>query len=451
MKENSVVFSRHGTSTLPRARARFLAQAIQLEETRHSDIIATAIYFSLLILFSAGVWAWSTDVNEVAISEGEVIPAGLIHNIQHLEGGVVEEINVRNGDKINKGDLLLRFSPHLLQLEKEQLLVRKAALDLEMERLHALFEEREPDFGPLSNDFPILANKQMIIYKGQLVSQESELNVIDRQIIQKENELKRQKNQAKSIIKEVKLLEEQVRIRKQLSKERIVSRTELISTQSRLAEIESERRTIQDGVFVAESALEEVKLRRLEKKASFIKELELESGEVASELAEVKQMLTRIEKKSHQLTLSAPITGIIKGLAVHNINAVVEGGQVILQLVPVDDEMFIEAKIPPEEIGRVHVDQEVDVKFDSYDSARYGSIKGKVSQLSASTYLDDDREPYYRAEIELTKNYVGDNKNKLKIIPGMTVKANIKTGSKTVLDYLMKPVSRGFSQAFTEE
>lgn len=451
MKENSVVFSRHGSSTLPRARARFLAQAIQLEETRHSEIIATAIYLSLIILFSAVVWAWSTNVNEVSISKGEVIPSGLIHNIQHFEGGIVEQIKVRNGDKINQGVLLLRFSPHLLQLEKEQLLVRKAAQDLEMERLHALFEGREPEFGKLAEHFPTLANKQMIIFKGQLVSQESELNVIDRQIIQKENELKRQKNQAKSIIKEVRLLEEQVRIRKQLSKEKIVSRTELISTQSRLAEIESERRTIQDGVFIAESALEEAKLRRLENKAIFIKELELKSGEVASELAEVKQMLTQIEKKSKQLSLYAPISGIIKGLTIHNINAIVKPGQIILQLVPVDDEMFIEAKISPEEIGRIHLNQEVDVKFDSYDSARYGSIKGKVSQLSASTYLDDDRKPYYRAEIELAKNHVGDNSHKLKIIPGMTVKVNIKTGSKTVLDYLMKPVSRGFNKAFTEE
>ena len=123
----------------------------------------------------------------------------------------------------------------------------------------------------------------------------------------------------------------------------------------------------------------------------------------------------------------------------------------ILQIVPIDDEMIIEAKIIPEEIGRIGLGQDVNVKFDSYDPARYGTVYGKVSQLSASTYLDDKQEPYYRAEITLEKNYVGNLSSKMKIIPGMTVQAEVKTGSKSILDYLMKPVSRGFNNAFTEE
>ncbi|MBE9526640.1 MAG: HlyD family type I secretion periplasmic adaptor subunit [Proteobacteria bacterium] len=451
MKENSLIFSRNGKNALPRARARFLAQAIQLEESNHSSTINLAIYFTLLLMLSAIIWAWSTDINEVAISRGEVIPAGLIHNIQHFEGGIVEEINVRNGTKISTGDLLIRFSPHLLELEREQLYVKKASLDLEMERLHALFENRAPDFSAFEKKFPILTKKQQIIFKGQKFTQETELKVIDKQISLKALELKRQKNQAKSIQRELKLLKEQVAIRQKLSKQKIVSRTELISSQSNLASSESEYRTIQDGVFIAESALEETQLRRLETSAQFTEELELKAGEVASQLAEVNQFLNKIDKKSLQLSIYAPITGIIKSLTVNNINEVVEPGQVILQIVPIDDEMIIEAKIIPEEIGRIGLGQDVNVKFDSYDPARYGTVNGKVSQLSASTYLDDRQEPYYRAEITLEKNYVGNVSSKMKIIPGMTVQAEVKTGSKSILDYLMKPVSRGFSNAFTEE
>ncbi len=450
MKENSLVFTRKGKNTLPRARARFLAQAIQLEESQHSSIVNYAIYITILFIMSSIFWAWSTNISEVAISRGEVIPAGLIHNIQHIEGGIVEKITVRNGAKTNKGDLLIRFSPHLLQLEKEQLVVRKASLDLEMERLHALFESREPDFSLFEEKYPILTRKQQIIYKGQKLSQETELNVIDKQIALKENELNRQKNQAVSIQRELHLLKEQVNIRRKLSREKIVSRTELLSSQSNLASSESEYRTIQDGIFVAQSALEEAQLRRLEANARVIKELELKSGDVASKLAEVNQMLIKIEKKSQHLSLYAPRTGIVKSLTVNNINEVVEPGQVILQIVPIDDEMIIEAKIIPDDIGRIHLAQEVNVKFDSFDPARYGTIKGTVSHISASTYLDDKQEPYYRAEIKLEKNYVGNYSN-MKIIPGMTVQADVITGSKSILDYLMKPVSRGFSSAFTEE
>lgn len=451
MKENSQVFIRKTNNTLPRARARFLAQAIQLEESNHSSTINIAIYSTLFLIIGAIFWAWSTTVTEVAISQGEVIPAGLIHNIQHLEGGIIKKINVRNGSKITKNNLIIQFSPHLLQLEREQLFVKKAALNLEMERLHALFEGREPNFYAFNEKYPILTKKQNIIFKGQKFSHESELNVIDKQINLKENELKRQKNQAKSIQRELKLLKEQVAIRKKLSREKIVSRTELISSQSNLASTESEYRTIQDGVFIAESALEEAHLHRLQISAQFIEELELQAGDVASQLAEINQILLKLDKKTLELSIYAPITGIVKGLTVNNINGVVEPGQVILQIVPTNDEMIIEAKILPQDIGKINVDQDVRVKFDSFDPARYGTINGTVLQLSASTYLDDQNEPYYRAEIKLEKNYVGNDSSKMKIIPGMTVQADIKTGSKTILEYLMKPVSRGFGNAFTEE
>jgi len=451
MKENSLVFTRKDNSSVPRARARFLAQAIQLEENSHSFTINTAIYFTLVLMLSAIIWAWSTNVSEVATSHGEVIPAGLIHNIQHFEGGIVQQINVHNGSKINQGELLIRFSPHLLLVEREQLDVKKASLDLEQERLHALFESREPDFSLFSEKFPILTKKQIIIYKGQKHTLESELKVIDKRISLKKHELERQKNQAKSIQRELKLLKEQVSIRQKLARQKIVSRTELISSQSNLASAESEYRTIQDGVFIAESALEEAQLLRLEATAQFLEELELKAGGVASQLAEVNQRLIEIDKKSLQLSIYAPISGIIKSLTVNNINEVVEPGQVILQIVPVDDEMIIEARIVPEDIGRINIGQQVNVKFDSYDPARYGTVKGQVSQISASTYLDEKQQPYYRAEISLEKNYVGNVSSKMKIIPGMLVQADVKTGSKSILDYLMKPVSRGFSNAFTEE
>lgn len=162
------------------------------------------------------------------------------------------------------------------------------------------------------------------------------------------------------------------------------------------------------------------------------------------------QSLVRLQDRVQRLQITAPVGGIVQGLTVTSINAVVEPGQVILRVVPVDDELIVESRISPRDIGHVHPGQQADVRFDSYDYARFGSISGTVRRISPSTYLDEHRNPYYRAEIRLSKYYLADQPAALRIIPGMTVQADIRTGSKSILDYLVKPISRGFATAFRE-
>ncbi len=450
MKQNSVIFSSRGNASLPRARARFLSQAIQLEEQGSAEYIKFAIYVSAAMMVATIIWAGVTQVSEVAMTQGEVIPAGLIYNVQHLEGGIASQIVVRNGDKVDKGDLLLRFAPSTFKSEYERSLIHKVSLQLEAERLQAILERRTPDFSESGAIYPLLAAKQLTIFKAQERSQKSELRVIDAQIRQRETELHRQRNHAASIGREITLLEEQVSIREKLNGDRIISRTDLLSTQSRLAEMETQRHTITDGVLVAESALSEVNLKRLELTANFNKEVELEAGKLASQLAEAEQTLVRLADRVVRLDVTAPVAGVVKSLVFSGQNVVVEPGQVILQIVPVNDELIVESRISPEDIGHIHLGQEAKVKIDSYNFAKFGSVRGVVQKISASTYLDEKRTPYYRAEIALEKPYLGNNPERFHIIPGMTVIADIKTGSKSILDYLLKPVSRGFNTAFQE-
>ena len=450
MNEDSLIFASKGFSEPPRARARFLAQAIQLEEHPPSAVIRSAIYFSVVMLVAGVVWAWATHVNEVTVAVGEVVPAGLIHDVQHLEGGIVSEIEVRDGDRVKKGDLLLRFAPSAIESELEQTRIRRATLEMETERLQAIIDGREPDFGETGEHYPTLAAKQRTIYRAQIASHESERSVIDAQIRQRQTELTRQQHQAGSIRKEIDLLQQQVQMRSQLNQKKIIARTELLATQTRLAEAESEQRKLTDGVIVAQSALDEAKERRLETDARFAKETELQAGEAAAKLADVVQAQVRLQDRETRLSVHAPVNGIVQGLSITRINAVVEPGQVIMQIVPVEDEPIVEARISPNDIGHIHPGQVADVKVDSYDSARFGSLKGEILRISPSTYLDERRQPYYRAEIGLDKSWLGDPTEQLRIIPGMTVKADIKTGSKSILDYLLKPVSRGFDSAFRE-
>ncbi len=450
MKENNIVFAANTTAGLPRARAHYLNQAIQLEETTPTKVINIAIMFSAVLFVALVLWAHLTPIKEVAATRGEVIPADLIHNVQHLEGGIISEILVRNGDLVNKGDTLLRFAPPATMSDLEQMQVRYASLLLQQERLHALIDNREPNFGDTANDYPELASHHKTIYHAQLNSQSQKIAVINQQIEQKKSEKQRSLNQADIMKREVALLEEQVEIRKRLNKTGVVARDELLTTQIQLSENLREYRQFKDNFNVAKTTLSEAKHRRKDAEFQFIKDIHIESGQVLNELSEVEQTLIRLIDRANRLNVLAPVSGIVQALSINSINAVAEPGKIILRIVPMDDELIVETRILPKDIGHVHIGQSADVKIDSYNSSRFGSIDGKVKQISATTYLDEKNNPYYRAEITLEKAWVGDNPETMKIIPGMTVAANIETGAKSILAYLLRPVSRGLDNAFTE-
>ena len=437
-------------SPLPKARARFLAQAIQLEEQGSDEIIRAAIYFTLALFVAAIVWASLTEVNEVTVAKGEVVPKGYIHNIQHLEGGIVSDILIRDGDIVKKGQLMIKFAAPASQPDYEQLAIREAALKLKLERIAAIKAHRLPDFGGLGKQFPQLAKKEMASYQAQLRSVENEKAVLKSQIQQRQTEMKKQQNLVRSLRKEIGLLQKQVSMRAQLSRRKLVSKTELLDMKSRLANLESQLRSAQDSIVVAQAAIQEATHRLNEFDSQLQKDSEFEASEITEQLAEIEKSIVKARDKFERLNIYAPIDGIVQGLKITSINTVIQAGEVILKLVPINDKLLVEAKIMPEDIGHIHVGQPSEVRVDSYDATRFGFIKGKVSQISASTYLDERREPYYLSRIVLEKDYVGNNPEQMKIIPGMTVKVNMITGSKTIMAYLLKPVTRGFDNAFQE-
>ncbi len=450
MKENNTVFSANTTAGLPRARAHYLNQAIQLEETTPVTIINIAILCSGLLLVSLIFLAHFTQIKEVAVARGEVIPAGLIHNVQHLEGGIVSEILIRSGDYVQAGDTLLRFSPPATLAELEQMSVRRASLLLQQERSEALIENRQPEFGETAIRYPRLARQQQIIHQAKVNSQQQRIAVIDQQIAQRKSEKQRALNQSFIMRKEIKLLEEQLEIRQQLNKTGVVTRDELLSTQIRLTENLREHRQFRDDYTVAKTRLAEAEQQRKEAEFQFIKDIQLETGEILNQLAEVEQSLIQLNDKATRLNVIAPVNGIVQELTINSINAVAQPGKIIMRIVPIDDELIVKARILPKDVGHVHLGQSAVVNVDSFTSSRFGSIEGTIKQISATTYLDEKNNPYYRAEISLSQAWVGDDPEAMKIIPGMTVQARIETGAKSVLDYLLRPISRGFSNALSE-
>lgn len=168
-----------------------------------------------------------------------------------------------------------------------------------------------------------------------------------------------------------------------------------------------------------------------------------------SALAQQRETIARQTQLVNRLEVRAPLTGIVKGLKINTIGAVVRSGEALMEIVPLNRPLVVQARIKPQDIGYIRVGQSVKVKVSSFDFARYGTVDGRLDFISATTFSDERGEPYYRGRIGLSRNYLGDDRRR-RILPGMIVQAGIFTGEKTVLSYLFKPIQRAFAQSLTE-
>lgn len=437
-------------SGLPRARARFLAQAIQLEEEGVSSIVKFAIYTILGFIVAMLVWMSLTRISEVTVTGGKVIPVGHLHSIQHLEGGLIGNVFVEDGDRVEAGDLLVNFAPPASQSDFDQLQIRKTILELDLARLAGIKDGSTPDFAQYRELYPQMSVKEEDAYRTQVASYRIELEVVEARIQQRMSELQRQENQVVVLDTETQLLQKQVDIRSELAQRHAISQSDLLRIQSEHASLQSDLKSAVDSVSVAGRALAEERKRREEVVAEQEQEIQREAATAENELAKVNSALVQAKDKVDRLMVYSPVKGIVQGLSVTTINAVVGPGEVIMQIVPVDDEMIIESRLMPDEVGYVRPGQLADIRVDSYDSSRFGTIKGSVRQISPSTYLDENANPYYKVKVGLDKAWLGESEGQMAVIPGMTVQVDIITGSKTIMQYLLKPVTRGFQSAFTQ-
>lgn len=433
-----------------RPQARYLAQSIKLEETEPPAILSKLAYSASALLLLLVLWAGLTQIDEVARSEGKVVPRGNVQAIQHFEGGIVSEILVSDGEIVKAGQTILRLSPIQTKAQLDQTVARRAALILAIERNRAIAEDRAPAFATLLSGFSVLVVDQEELYTSEVRSNETQRLVLERQHSQKKGEVSRLTNQAVLLKEEATLLEDELVMRRDLFKRGLSTRDGVFAIERQASKAATNLKDTQGRLTVARDGAAETK-KRIEE---FDQNLNTSSltlvGELTQQLAEIEETLKGLRDVKNRLEVTAPVDGIIKGLTVNAINAVVRPGETLLELVPTGDNVVVEARLSPLDIGHVQIGQDVDVRVTAFDFSSYGALKGAVEKISASTFQAEDGTPYYKATVSLERHYMGDNPKLNRVLPGMVVQANVITGSKSLLDYLMKPINRGFSRSFTE-
>lgn len=429
---------------------RHLSQSTILEELGPPRIIRALLLLLSLSVFAFIGWAGITELKETTKASGEVVPTGSVMAVQHLEGGLIDRIFVRDGDIVEAGDTLVRLNPTAAQAQLEEADIRGASLEIRHERLIAFAEQRPPDFSDTPARYVKLVDGERRLHAQQNEALLEEINVLDSQARQRVSELEVLKRQAAKLAGRVRVLGTQHDMRERLAAKGLVSKLVYLQTLEQFQTARGDLSEIHGKIDSATGAISEAANKISQLRSQRRNEALEEAGRVAADLAGVRETARRLSDRVTRLDIKAPVHGIVKGMAPNTVGGVIPPAGLVTEIVPIDEELVVEARISPIDIGHITVGQKADVKITTFDFARFGSITGEIVKLSASTFKDRENEVYYKAEIKLAHTYAGADPAKNPILPGMVTEIDINTGSRTVLRYLLRPIFQSLDVALSE-
>jgi adhesin transport system membrane fusion protein len=402
-------------------------------------------------LLAALLWAHFAVLEEVTTGEGKAIPSSKVQVIQNLEGGIVSEIFVREGQVVNKGDVLLRLDDTRFLSNRGETEADRLALIARLERLDAEAEGREPQLPEeITRDAPQLAEDQLALYHSRQQRLKSEQRTLGEQLRQKEQELAEFRSKAQQYRASLGLLQQELNMSQPLVASGAISEVEVLRLRRSVVEVRGSLEATNLAIPRAEAAMSEIKSKMEESELSFRAEAFKELNELRTELKKITATSVAIQDKVTRTTVTSPVRGVIKQLKVNTIGGVVQPGNDMLEIVPLDDSLLIEAKVRPQDVAFLHPGQKAMVKFSAYDYTIYGGLKANLELISADTITDEEGNSFYLIQVRTDKSHLGSEDNPLLIIPGMVATVDIITGEKSVLAYLLKPVLKARSEAMRE-
>ena len=404
------------------------------------------------LLIIAIIWAFFARLDVVAKALGNVVPQGQIKTIQHLEGGIVREFFVREGDKVKKGQILVQLDLGAAGMNADELQVRIDGLYLKRARLHAHVNRIPLSFPEAPAERQLgLVNAERQAYDSRQRQVSSRLEVVDRQIKQKEAELKEFLAQKVSTKQALAIAFERSALSQGLVKDKLVSKLELLEIRRDIGELKGKLAEIEAAIPRAKASIAETIARRAEDTVRFRSESVELLRETEVDLARHRELLSKASDQVRRTEVLSPIRGVVKNLANNTVGGVVRAGDPIMEIVPVNEKLVIEAKLNPVDVGFVKEQMKADVKISTYEFIRYGGLEGTVTQVAADANQDRQTgEHYFRVIVETDKSYLLSEGKKLPISSGMQAEVDIHIGTKSVFQYLIQPVLKLKHEAFRE-
>jgi len=407
--------------------ANDIRSAVELRTPRTSRLV---LLCTLALLVVGIVWAHFAVLDEVKRGNGKVISSRQTQVLQSLEGGLVLDILVREGDIVKQGQVLMRIDDTKFSADLGEVRERRASNAARVARLEA--EVSGADAPKFSDE--LVKNASQVV--------ETERNLFLARVKKLSQDVDVLAQQETRLSGSLKLLSREVEITRNLYAQKVVPEIEMLRLERQASEIRGQ--------------LAETQSRIANIKTAFKSQAEEDLAKSRGDLAVLEENIKSAQDRVRRADLKSPVNGIVNKLNVTTVGAVVQPGANLMDIVPLDDSLLVEGRIRPQDIAFIRPHQDAIVKITAYDSSVYGSLKGKVERISADTIADDKPErgekgeTFYRVMVRTDKNHLGTAENPLPIIPGMVTTVEVLTGAKSVLDYIVKPARMLRDEALRE-
>ncbi len=429
---------------------RYLAQSTRLEEVSNLRLVRLTLLTVSIAILVFIAWSAQAKISEMSRAPGEVVPEGSQRTVQHLEGGRVAEILIRNGQIVEQGAPLVVLDASGIQEDLKRARSKQLSLRVKAERLRAFIADREPDFSAFEDASDRYLQQQYQSFRSMLEARRNEKKIVSAQITQKNETVALLQARKQTVAQELELVSDLHKRHKKLFQQGYLARSKLIETERQLNSLLGELTELENQIRQAKVTLYEFENRLSSLDANHRDDAYRQLDDIDAELRQNREVVAKLRHRSNRLTVEAPVRGVVKGLTVNTVGAVLAPGQIITELVPLDEKLMVDVRIAPQDVGHLSLGQPVQVRVSSYDFGRYGSVSGRLESISATTFVGDRGERFYQGRVRLEQNHVGTDPQTNTILPGMTVMADIITGEKTILDYLLKPIRQSIKTAFTE-
>lgn len=414
-------------------------------------IVRLTIWGVIGFFLFMGLWANFAIIDEVTRGDGKAIPSSKLQKIQNLEGGIVAEIYAHEGEIVEAGAPLLRLDDTRFVSNAGETEADRLAMALRVERLSAEVEDRPLHIADeIRKAAPNQANNEESLYQSRRQQLQNEIGGLQEQLVQRQQELREFSSKQAQYRNSLQLLRQEINMSEPLVSQGAISPVEVL----RLKRAEVENRGQLDATSLAipraESAIKEVERKIDETRGKFRSEALTQLNEARTDLSKAQATGKALEDRVSRTLVTSPVRGIVKQLLVNTIGGVIQPGSDLVEIVPLDDTLLVEARIRPQDIAFLHPGQDAMVKFTAYDFTIYGGLKARLEQIGADTITDEDGNTFYVIKLRTDRSHLGTDEKPLLIIPGMVASVDIITGKKSVLSYLLKPIIRARAEALRE-
>lgn len=407
------------------------------------------VWLSAITIFVLLLWSAFAELDEVTRGEGKVIPSRQIQILQSLDGGIVSEILAREGQVVKTGDLLLKVDPTRMVSSLRENQSQYLSLLAKAARLRALAEGSR--FVPpeeVLKQAPEIVEQERALYESRRAELDATVGVARQQSSQRSQELISVRARREQAAQSYTLTAKELELTRPLVKTGAVSDVELLRLERDVARYRGERDSANSDIPRLESAVAESNRKIQEVELTFRNIARSELSETNAKLNALSEGSTALEDRVKQTEIRSPVNGTVKQLRVNTVGGVVQPGKDLIELVPSDDALLLEARVLLRDIAFLRPGQKALVKFTAYDFAVYGGLEATLEQIGADSVVDEKGNAFFVVRVRTLSTTIGQQK--LPIIPGMVAEVDILTGKKSVLAYLMKPILRAKSRAMSE-